>query len=246
MKYITFTKYNNYFTWQLNILVESFIQKNLIDDLTIILHPTTTSPPLNKKLQQCKNIYLINQQSQYHILYNLIINNKIHFPFTILQPDTLIYNPPPSPQINSITHSLDNYNNPNLENKIDKNIKIWKYIGDTITINTNIEFIKRITQWTNVLNDKEAFIMTCLENIYMLKPNPNYEMQLYEIGNANFIRYNKGIKPSFFKTNFNHDNITLSNNILQSLSESNSTNTSQFFLKIVTSLYQNNIENISI
>lgn len=253
MNYFVFIENTNYFLWQIDILIQSFKNLNIIDKLVICVKDNDQSKisAFGQNVKLCKT--LLRTNDKFSGLYLAIKNNLLSQPFTLLEPDSILLNPLPitnknvifsiqKGNHNLIQHYIDNILNAKKLSFLD----FYQYIGDTISLNTlPIEFFTRILEWQNILKDTNTnnpLILTLIEyygHISIIGTH-NYESQLYnnDVNVNNVVRYNKDFYPHFSKCMFKYEppDFFSLGNVFEVLSNCNLTTTTNSIQPVVQSL----------
>lgn len=220
MNYFCSIENTTYFHWQVSLLIQSFIEKNLQDKLLIAVAESDTKDfPYGKILSNHKRKFLHKNYNQFNLTNTLIYaleNSLIEQPFCVLNPDMILINEPIleagvsaskeySLEVDEINESILDYKT-KIEEK--SNITLPSLpLGDVVGFkDLPISFFKRIQEniitlikmnKTNLW--KTALLMTIYEQFTTVHLNIKEHTLLHNNLDCNFINYKHGIPNVFHK-----------------------------------------------
>lgn len=221
MDYFVSIENTTYQHWQIELLIESFIQQNLENRLTIAIakndEPRTVD--FNHHLKNHKRIFVHDnfgkEKNRPYSLYLALQEKLIKFPFTLIDPDMILVKPTTPPheaikfQIDPLFDGFDK-----VKSYIEEIIKSRKEthkpedfripMGRTICFKKiPMDFFEKVLHWSKLL-DKErlAWMMAFVQfrGYINYKGTYDYEMSLLENNvKNNFLHYKRGTPPVFHK-----------------------------------------------
>lgn len=227
MNYFTSIKNNYYFSWQIELLIESFKEHKLQNQLYISLDD-------DKVLDTCKNLknhdkiilgndYGGNLNKPCRLL-EAIEANAIEFPIALIHPDMVLYKP-----IKNLTGDIVCSVSPDEDEDELKLIKEeyqalpednqypFLPVGSITVLNNSntIDFLKGLVAHYNNLEEQgltDYDKIALSRNLYdfyeqlEIKLEPMETTLLHNNYESNFIHYKYGIPPSFMKYKFEFTN----------------------------------------
>ena len=229
MNYFTSIKNTFYFSWQIELLIESFKQQGLNNQLYISLDDELVVAS-SKNLKNHNHILVGNDYSEYGnpalnkicSLLEAIENESIKFPICLIHPDMILRKAISDELEGDVICSVtidedeeelkqvkDQYDN--IENKND--FPELFPVGNVVVFNTNqIEFIRRLVEHSLSLCQTENFEKIALaRTCYDFYGISNIKFELMESTllhnefDSNFIHYKNGIPPQFMKHKFDEE-----------------------------------------
>lgn len=220
MNYFTSIKNNYYFSWQIELLIESFKSHNLQNQLYISLDSDEILDNCHN-LKNHKNIIIGNdyggELNKPCRLLEAMESNFVSLPVTLIHPDMVLKNP-----LNKFAEdiicsvSIDDDDDDDELYLIKKEIVDNSYsflpIGNIVVFNSfnSIIFLKGLIGYYNELLLKQNNVekIALFKNLYSfynqfsIKLEPMESTLLHNEFNSNFIHYKYGVPPTFMKHKF--------------------------------------------
>lgn len=232
MNYFVSIENNFYHSWQIELLIKSFKEKSLQDNLYISIATTSIDYfPYGKNLLNHKNKFFhkkiksYSKANKWFSLNNLIKNKSISQPITVIDPCFIFFEEPKNLET-EFTYQQDySFNYKNIINYIDfkkyfkgVNENIFFCLGDTFIFNNVKEEIFEdinlnlllLSEEKFTFKDKIALLFTLWKNKISISKTDFLESKMIDNEIYNFINYDHGVQPHFNKRWFKNKNFFLS------------------------------------
>ncbi len=257
MKYLVSIENTPYYKWQIDLLVKSFQNKNLLDDL-IVASVDEVIYDLPCQTISYSGISKIYANASPHLNRLLAViealkKGLLESRFAVIEPDMIVVEPLPAVEENvsfstDLLSTPENFAETNVSEHIDKvkerrKIKEykWPYLGGVMQFkDVPIDFFQRVIDWgvsmpNSRYTEKAALTITFLEYVGKIAfKSRDYESTLLDHNLKNFIHYSRGMPPVFNKRNFLSQDVIMasSTNPIDVLREYNATPAVDYMLKI--------------
>lgn len=255
MQYFVSAANNFYFYWQLELLIQSFKELNLENDLVIALAETNTAHSLWK---EPKNL-IAHKRKFSHSSHDYKPLNKIHSilfalenglleqPFVLLHPDMVLKKPITVNKEDNLVFDNSLIFDDELKSKLESLIKLnwFSAAGSMVFQNVPIDFFKQIISKLSG-NDKDweeeraAWILTINEFVgHFQIRGDSFECQLLDNDNKNIIHYRYGLPPTFHKKFFKKSNLMFTGSSpYQAILDSDSTLNTHYLVDLINKYFK--------
>jgi hypothetical protein len=222
MNYFTSIKNNYYFSWQIELLIESFKKHNIEDQLFISLDNNEILDNC-KNLKNHKNIIVGNdyggELNKPCRLLEAIESNLVEFPVALIHPDMVLKRP-----LNKFADDI--ICSVSIDEDDDELLVIKKEVSNddsysflpigniTVFNNSNtLGFLKSLIEYYNFSSELPNIEkIALLKTLYVyydqlsIKLEPMEVAPLHNNFESNFIHYKYGVPPAFMKHKFEETN----------------------------------------